>query len=150
MVAEPSGKRCVRPMQQGPPARHLCARSGLLVCASGSTRARIRGPSHACVGTGQRGGAPAPPPLPSPSRARHVPPLSGGRVALCLGSRRRPSAPDPGSKFNAPARALPFLFFFSPLPRKTGCCCVTCINVTQFILNYKTFGFFKTKFNHSF
>jgi hypothetical protein len=99
VVAKPSGKRCGNQRQHD-----TCVRAGY--CTSASTRARIRGPAHACP-LGHRGGALSPGPCPAPGMCRRF--REG--VALCLGSRRRPSAPEtrPGSIFNAPARALPFL-----------------------------------------
>jgi len=77
------------------PARHMCP-SGLLC-----VRERVRVHGYAALHVRGRWAAwrcPAPLPLHLPRPGpRHVPPLSGGRCPLSwtLGSRRRPSAPDP-------------------------------------------------------
>jgi len=83
------------------------------VRARASTRARIRGPSRAWA-LGSVAVPCAPAPAPAPARPPACAAAFGRALPFVLDSWLSPSAVGtrPGSIFNAPARALPFFFFF--------------------------------------
>jgi len=83
------------------------------VRARASTRARIRGPSRAWA-LGSVAVPCAPAPAPAPARPPACAAAFGRALPFVLDSWLSPSSVGtrPGSIFNAPARALPFFFFF--------------------------------------
>ena len=110
VVAKASGKRCGHQCNQR--QHDTCVRAAT-VRARASTRARIRGPSRAWA-LGSVAVPCAPSPAPAPARPPACAAAFGRALPFVLDSWLSPSSVGtrPGSIFNAPARALPFFFFF--------------------------------------